>query len=117
MTEKEKMIAGDWYDANYDQELLDMRLKTEQYCYDFNNARPQSVQQLESLKSILGTEIPEGVTVLAPVYFDYLTLFLMEHPILQTGHIGVIMRVQKKARLTNDRSYLLYEITLDRYSD
>ena len=29
MTEKEKMRAGEWYDANYDKELLDMRLKAE----------------------------------------------------------------------------------------
>ncbi len=71
MTEKEKMLAGEWYDANYDKELLAMRLKAEQDCYDFNHARPQSAQQLESLKIILGTQIPEGVTVLAPVYFDY----------------------------------------------
>lgn len=71
MTEKEKMRAGEWYDANYDKELLDMRLKAEQYCFDFNNSRPQSAQQTESLERILGTEIPEGVTVLAPVYFDY----------------------------------------------
>ena len=60
MTEKEKMRAGEWYDANYDKELLDMRLKAEQYCFDFNNSRPQSAQQTESLERILGTEIPEG---------------------------------------------------------
>ena len=71
MTEKEKMLAGEWYDANYDKDLLNMRLKAETYCYEFNNARPQSIEQTESLKKILGTEIPQGVTVLAPVYFDY----------------------------------------------
>ena len=71
MTEKEKMHACEWYDANHDKDLLDLRLKVEQYCYDFNYARPQSVEQMESLKKILGTKIPKGVTVLAPVYFDY----------------------------------------------
>ena len=44
MTEKEKMLAGEWYDVNYDKDLLDLRLKAEQRCYDFNNARPQSVE-------------------------------------------------------------------------
>ena len=71
MTEKEKMLAGQWYDANYDKDLLDLRLKAEQRCYDFNNARPQSVEQIEALKKILGTEILQGLTVLAPAYFDY----------------------------------------------
>lgn len=66
MTEKEKMLAGEWYDANYDKNLLDLRLKAEQSCYDFNNARPQSVEQIEALKRILGTEIPQGLTVLHP---------------------------------------------------
>ena len=71
MTEKEKMLAGEWYDANYNKDLLDMRLKAEQNCYEFNSARPQSSEQTESLKRILGGEIPQGLTVLAPVYFDY----------------------------------------------
>lgn len=71
MTEKEKMLAGEWYDANYDKELLEIRAKAEQYCHDFNHARPRSAEQTESLKKLLGTELPQGVTVLAPVYFDY----------------------------------------------
>ena len=40
MTEKEKMLAGQWYDANYDKTLLNLLLEAEQICYDFNNARP-----------------------------------------------------------------------------
>lgn len=71
MTEKEKMLAGEWYDANYDKDLSDLRLKAERHCYDFNNARPQSVEQTDNLKKILGRELPQGLTVLAPVYFDY----------------------------------------------
>lgn len=71
MTEQEKMRAGEWYDANYDKNLLEMRLKAERLCYDFNNALPQSAGQAESLRKILGAEIPRGLTVLAPVYFDY----------------------------------------------
>lgn len=71
MTEKEKMLAGEWYDANYDEGLIDLRLKAERLCYGFNNSLPQSAEQTEILKQILGTEIPQGLTVLAPVYFDY----------------------------------------------
>lgn len=71
MTEKDKMLKGEWYDANFDKELVDVRRKAELLCYDFNMARPGSDVQNNALKALLGTEIPEGVTVLAPVYFDY----------------------------------------------
>ena len=71
MTEKDKMLKGEWYDANFDEELVEVRRKAEIYCYDFNMARPGSDAQNNALKALLGTEIPEGVTVLAPVYFDY----------------------------------------------
>ena len=71
MTEKDKMLKGEWYDANFDEELVEVRRKAEIYCYDFNMARPGSGEQETALKQLLGTEIPEGVTVLAPVYFDY----------------------------------------------
>lgn len=71
MTEKEKMIKGEWYDANFDKELVEVRRKAELLCYDFNMAKPGSDEQNLALKDLLGTEIPQGVTVLAPVYFDY----------------------------------------------
>lgn len=71
MTEKDKMLKGEWYDANFDEELVEVRRKAEIDCYDFNMARPGSDAQNNALKELLGTEIPEGVTVLAPVYFDY----------------------------------------------
>ena len=31
MTEKEKMLQGKWYDANFDQELLQKRLEAKNY--------------------------------------------------------------------------------------
>ena len=71
MTEKEKMLSGQWHDANFDQNLLEERRKAELLCYDFNMSRPGSGEQIAALKDLLGTKLPEGFTVLAPVYFDY----------------------------------------------
>jgi len=71
MTEKEKMLRGEWYDANFDEALLEERRKAELLCHAFNMARPGSAEQQSALEELLGTELPEGVTVLAPVYFDY----------------------------------------------
>lgn len=71
MTEREKMLRGEWHDANFDVELLQERSAAEQLCYDFNMARPGTDTQQTVLSNLLDTELPEGLTVLAPVYFDY----------------------------------------------
>lgn len=71
MTEKEKMLNGEWYDANFDKELLQERNQAEQRCYHFNMARPGSPEQLAALSDLLGLAKTENLTVLAPVYFDY----------------------------------------------
>ena len=71
MTEKEKMQKGEWHDANFDETLLKERENAESLCYDFNMARPGSKEQLLALSKILGVDLPKGLTVLAPVYFDY----------------------------------------------
>ena len=71
MTELEKMKAGEWYDANFDEELIRIRLKAEQLTYDFNNARPGSEEQKQALQQLLGIDDVNHIAVLAPVYFDY----------------------------------------------
>lgn len=72
MTEREKMLMGDWYDANFDEELRKVRQKAEELCFGFNNAKPGSGEQGGYLKQILETEqLPKELWVLAPVYFDY----------------------------------------------
>ena len=71
MSEKEKMLQGQWHDANFDRDLLEERRKAELLCYDFNMAKPGGQEQQSALKELLGTELPEGLTVLSPVYFDY----------------------------------------------
>lgn len=71
MTEKEKMLGGEWHNANFDPGLLEERRKAELLCYDFNMAKPGSPEQTAALRALLGTELPEGLTLLAPVYFDY----------------------------------------------
>lgn len=71
MSEIEKMIAGEWYDANFDQELLELRLEAEQLCFKFNQSPPSSSTQKEILKKIL-IDYDESINVLASVYFDYI---------------------------------------------
>ena len=71
MSEKEKMLNGEWHNANFDKELLIERNKAEILCHHFNTALPSSKEQTSALKKLLNTELPQGLTVLSPVYFDY----------------------------------------------
>lgn len=47
------------------------RDEAEALWHDFNTARPGCDMQLGALRELLGTGLPEGLTVLSPVYFDY----------------------------------------------
>ena len=71
MTEYEKMLRGELYDANFDPNILKERMKAENLCFDYNNLRPDDPRRAEILEKILNAPVPEGVTVLSPVYFDY----------------------------------------------
>lgn len=71
MTEKQKMEAQMWYDANYDKELLEIRLKAEDLCFELNNIRPSEIEKrAEVLKELL-PHMEENCVVLSPVYADY----------------------------------------------
>ena len=70
MTEREKMLAGELYDANFDPELLQQRLEAEDLTWELNGLRPGDPRRQMLLEKIMG-ELNEGVTVLSPVYFDY----------------------------------------------
>lgn len=73
MTEREKMLAGEWYDANYDKALLKERAQAADLCYEFDHIRPNDFEaRNEVLKKILHTEeLPEGLEVLSPLLVDY----------------------------------------------
>ena len=50
MTEEEKMLAGELYDANYNKELFEKRIYAKELCKEFNDC---NVRNLEEKKSIL----------------------------------------------------------------
>jgi len=71
MKEWEKAQAGYLYDANYDKELMEARIKCADLCYEFNNCRPSDInKQKELLHQILG-EIKGDLVITAPFYCDY----------------------------------------------
>ena len=71
MTEKEKMLAGLIYDANYDKDLLAEREKCKDLCYDFNHLLPSNAEkQRELIKRLLGY-IKGSFVITAPFWCDY----------------------------------------------
>lgn len=71
MTEKEKMLAGMIYDANYDPQLIEERLDCKERCHDYNDLRPRDTEGRERLlRSLLG-EVKGNILIEQPFVCDY----------------------------------------------
>lgn len=71
MTEKEKMLSGELYNANKDSELVAERVKAKDLCFDFNNLRPsQKAEKEDILKKLLGS-VGENIEFISPFWCDY----------------------------------------------
>ncbi len=71
MSEKEKMLEGKWYDANFDQELLQKRLDAEDLCFEFNQTRPKDIEKKNEILAKLIPTWSQESTILSPFYCDY----------------------------------------------
>ncbi len=55
MTEKEKMLAGELYNANYDKTLIKERIEVKDKCFEYNNIKPSDIEKRTILmKKIIG---------------------------------------------------------------
>lgn len=71
MTEKEKMLTGEIYDANYDKELIIERQKAKDLCFEYNNQKPSDLEKRrEIIKKILG-KTKENFLIEQPFICDY----------------------------------------------
>ncbi|MBR2179168.1 MAG: sugar O-acetyltransferase [Selenomonadaceae bacterium] len=72
MTEKDKMLAGEWYNANFDEALIEERMTVKDLCCQFNQTLPSRLKQrLEILRQILPNVDVEQVEILSPFMVDY----------------------------------------------
>ena len=56
MTEKEKMLQGQLYDANHNPELIEERQKAKESCFTYNQTIPTNMEKrTEILKNLLGS--------------------------------------------------------------
>ena len=72
MTEKDKMLAGEWYNANFDEALIKERMSVKDLCFQFNQTAPSQIKsRLEILRKILPKVDVEQIEVLSPFVVDY----------------------------------------------
>lgn len=71
MSEKDKMLSNEWYDANYDEELLKERLKAQDLCHDFNMTKPSDEKRRQEILVELFGYIPKNAEVASPFMTDY----------------------------------------------
>ncbi len=102
LTEKEKMLRGEWYDANYDADLLAERAACRQLLEAFNRDGQTDDRRAALLQQAL-PRLGERTTIVPPLYCDYgyhietghdcffnfHTTFLDEAPIRFGNHVFV----------------------------
>lgn len=71
MTEKEKMLAGEIYDANNDINLINERIRAKDLCFEYNNLKPSQIEERKKvMKRILG-RIKGDFLIEQPFICDY----------------------------------------------
>lgn len=71
LTAKERLKAGLWYDANFDEELLKERIRANSLVFKFNSTDPAEEDKRQSiLRELLGS-MGEGACILEPFHCDY----------------------------------------------
>ena len=53
MSEKDKMLAGELYDANYNKELIEDWYKAKDICFEYNNLRPSDSEGKDKIIKII----------------------------------------------------------------
>lgn len=71
MTEKEKMLAGEIYDANFNKELIGERMKAQDLCYKYNSIKPSNIKKRQSIiRKIIG-KTKNNFLIEQPFICDY----------------------------------------------
>lgn len=71
MTEKEKMLKGLIYDANYNKELGSERLKAKDLCFKYNTTLPSDEESLRKIIGELKIKTKGNFFLTPPFYCDY----------------------------------------------
>ena len=71
MTEKEKAFAGLLYDATYDQEIVEGRLRSQEQNYDYNHFRPSQKAERDAMIRRLFKKTGKNFVIEQPFQSDF----------------------------------------------
>ena len=72
MTEKEKMLAGQWYNPNFDAALIEERAIVKDLCLELNSTQMHDLtRRRKILREILPNVDADAVEILSPFMVDY----------------------------------------------
>ena len=71
MSEKEKMLAGELYDTNYDRELIKDIYKAKDICYEYNNLKPSDFEGKDKIIKELFAKTGKQIIVEQNFWCDY----------------------------------------------
>ena len=71
-SEKDKMLKGQWYNANFDKELINERFYAKDLCFQLNQIRPSDLKARRNvLRELLQNVDHDTVEILSPLMVDY----------------------------------------------
>lgn len=70
-SDKEKMLRGEIYDANYDPELIEERTRCKAMCRRYNDIQPDCLEERAALLRLLLGKTGKTFLVEQPFYCDY----------------------------------------------
>ena len=71
MTEREKGLNGELYNPNYDEEIIRLREKMQDLCFQYNNILPSKIDERKLLIKKMVNNIGDNFLLEQPIYFDY----------------------------------------------
>lgn len=71
MTEEEKMLAEELYDANYNKELFEKRIYAKELCKEFNDCNVRNLEEKKSILEKLFQKRIDTVLIEPNFYCDY----------------------------------------------
>lgn len=71
MSEKDKMLAGELYDANYNKELIEDWYKAKDICFEYNNLRPSDSEGKDKIIKKLFAKTGKQIIVEQNLGCDY----------------------------------------------
>ena len=71
MSEKDKMLAGEIYDANFDKELMSFRLEAKKLCFEYNGLNPEKLDERKELLEKLVQKKLNNIWIEPNFFCDY----------------------------------------------